>query len=492
MLLMRELGDSMRGLSIALVAGVSMVAFTPIASAADIPVKAPVYKAPVVVGYSWTGLYLGLNAGVGVSGTRATAPAPSTLANARADQSNIFKAGFTGGVQAGYNYQFAPNWVAGIEGDVGVLRTSRTVCNLDDCDVNGPILIGSKSNFFATARGRLGYAWDRSLIYATGGAAWVGVTNRWTDNTTAPFVTVSQTKSGWTAGGGIETALAGNWTVKSEYLYVNVGGTTRSVDPAITTRFLDFKNEYHVARVGLNYRFGDAMGAVAAYRTPPAAVAVASWTGLYLGLNAGVGVSGTKVTVPPGSNAGTNANNTPFRPDEDNIFKAGFTGGGQAGYNYQFAPNWVAGIEGDVGILSTNHTICNIADCSSTNPLQLGSKSNFFATARGRLGYAWGRSLIYATGGAAWVGVTNRWTDYRTAPFIAVSQTKSGWTVGGGIETALAGNWTVKSEYLYVNVGTTRSVDPASPGQFLDFKNEYHVARLGLNYRFGGSAGAGY
>lgn len=192
----------------------------------------------------------------------------------------------------------------------------------------------------------------------------------------------------------------------------------------------------------------------------------------------GVAAAGSLLTTDPSNSIGDN------NGDSDNIYKAAFTGGGQIGYNWQFAPSWVAGVEGDFGALSASQTHCNINDCSTGGELTYGSQSDFLATLRGRFGYAWDRSLLYVTVGAAWVGVKDHWTDFAPTPVSEHSSTLTGWTIGGGLETALVGNWSAKFEYLYVDAGTNRVLDADGDGSYLNFKHEYHVARVGLNYKF--------
>lgn len=208
-----------------------------------------------------------------------------------------------------------------------------------------------------------------------------------------------------------------------------------------------------------------------------------NWAGFYVGVNAGVGVATTHLTTDPSDIIG-NGNG-----DSTDNATAGFTGGGQIGFNLQFAPNWVLGLEGDIGILSTNKTNCDIDDCTRGDFLNFTSKSDFLVTLRPRFGYAWDRSLLYMTGGGAWVRVNDSWTDFVPAGVNSGSTTLDGWTVGGGLETALLQNVTLKAEYLFVDVGTNQVVDGDGDGSFIDFRHQYHVFRLGLNYRFGGPTG---
>jgi len=216
------------------------------ALAADVPVKVPVYKA-IDPGFSWTGWYGGVNVGVGISQTHGNTP--GTVGSV--DRSG---AGFAGGVQGGYNWQFNPNWVAGIETDIGYLGIDRSRQNWNDSRA-----FGVKTDWYGTIRGRLGYSTGPALLYVTGGAAFVNVKNNF-DEIAVTQASKSETATGWTVGGGIEAALAQNWTAKTEYLYIDAGSQD-VFNPVIgggsTTHF---NNRFHVFRFGLNYKFGDPWG----------------------------------------------------------------------------------------------------------------------------------------------------------------------------------------------------------------------------------------
>lgn len=199
-----------------------------------------------------------------------------------------------------------------------------------------------------------------------------------------------------------------------------------------------------------------------------------NWTGFYAGVNIGTGLSGTGISAPAPSNVG-NAHG-----DSGSMTSYGLTTSFQAGYNYQIGPHLVVGIEGDIGFLGTSRRQVNINDSS----LVFKTRSDFFGTLRPRIGYAWDRSLLYVTGGLAVVNVKNGFENF-TPLMISASRAKVGYTVGAGLETALSGNWSVKAEYLYVDAGRTTVADPTSPKSFITFKNQYQVARFGLNYRFG-------
>lgn len=232
------------------------------ASAADLGpryTKAPV-MAPV---WSWTGFYVGGHVGGGFSDTNTTAfnQAAPGLDVGRLGTSG---SGVVGGGQIGYNWQFAPNWVLGIEGDIsgtGIRNNAVTPITIG----GGPLGFGLNHeadrniDWMASVRGRLGWTWDRWMVYGTGGAAWADVNYR-TNFTLAGFnnpVSTNATLSGWVAGGGVEYAVANNWTVRAEYLYYDFGDET-VVNPTVApglNYLTTFDNKIHVVRAGVNYKF---------------------------------------------------------------------------------------------------------------------------------------------------------------------------------------------------------------------------------------------
>ena len=215
-------------------------------------------------------------------------------------------------------------------------------------------------------------------------------------------------------------------------------------------------------------------------KAPVVAIAPAySWTGFYLGANAG-GAWGDFDTWQGKYSDG-------FLEEEDSWSRSasGFIAGGQIGYNYQFLNNVVLGIEADIEWSDIDATRSG-SDGFEDRHFSYGSEVEWFGTLRARLGYAFDTLLVYGTGGAAFGKVKmfdNNWTspgDY------SYSDTRWGWTVGGGVEWAFAQNWSVKAEYLYVDLGTFR-VNDFTPDyeyyvQETDFK--FHTLKVGINYKF--------
>jgi outer membrane immunogenic protein len=235
----------------------SLVAFVVApAAAADLPArtytKAPVIAAAPV--YNWTGFYIGANAGLGNARTQANSP-DGTISDSFAVGFSDSYSGFTGGFQLGYNLQLAPNWVVGLEGDIGYLDTHRTALDATQPGLRTTV----KSDFYGTIRPRVGFVWDRTMLYATGGVAFVRMKNSF-DCCGFPFDFDSTervtTKTGWTAGGGIEMAFTSNWTAKVEYLYIDAGNinVAQTDDPEPDT--MQFRHQFHIVKFGLNYKFG--------------------------------------------------------------------------------------------------------------------------------------------------------------------------------------------------------------------------------------------
>lgn len=227
----------MKRFILAACAGVLAVAMATPSSAADLP--RPAYKAPVFVGpgFTWSGFYVGLNTGY-AWGKSDWSSSTTTAA--------VKPKGWLAGGTLGYNLQTGV-WVWGLEGDFDYADIKDTKVGTGVCA--GATGCQTKVNWLATARGRIGYAWgDRWLPYITGGAAFGAV--KMTPNS---GTSETDTRVGWTLGGGLEYAFLGAWSIKGEYLYVDLGKSNCSSSTCITSTDVTFKS--HVARAGLNYRF---------------------------------------------------------------------------------------------------------------------------------------------------------------------------------------------------------------------------------------------
>ena len=210
------------------------------ASAADLPRRsAPVAPAPVVAAipvFTWTGLYAGVNGGYGFgqgSRTLVDTVTGATVAVGGDDE------GFVGGGQVGFNYQIGA-FVLGVETDLQYADLGGR----DQFTVGGTTFrTRGSDDYFGTLRGRVGLAFDRFMVYGTGGLAYGDVGTFGTEG------------AGWTAGGGIEYAFTNNITAKVEGLYVNLdrGNTAYAVGASSFRPRGD--EEFGVVRAGLNFKF---------------------------------------------------------------------------------------------------------------------------------------------------------------------------------------------------------------------------------------------
>ena len=272
-----------------------------------------------------------------------------------------------------------------------------------------------------------------------------------------------------------------------------------------------------------------------------APVVAPMWTGFYAGLNAG----GTwanrsyQIASAPYYLGSTNTGPNPSgNPDysaaailgiagSQSANSLGFIGGGQFGYNYQFAGSFLAGVEADIqgiagngsgGSYWRNTSVLgeNLFHHNYLSNVSVSSNLDYLGTVRGRVGYLiTPTALVYGTGGLAYGGVNLSYTgsqigynhnqDYATISpgYKAVNQTQVGWTAGGGVEWMFMSNWSAKAEYLYYDLGSVttatgytiaakvRGVDPQinliNSSQASSRFNG-NIARLGVNYHFNFSA----
>jgi opacity protein-like surface antigen len=248
--------------------------FTPEMIASVMPTKAPVKAMGTVIPVTnWTGFYVGGFLGVGYGNTDIRFVGdPAGAGN------NPRVLGALGGGQAGYNYQFANNWVVGVEGDIGAanLHGART-CGTGTGIVGGflvgfnPVSLNCQNvvNWMATGAARVGYSWGRTLYYVKAGGAWAddtvnvscifGPTNGVAGSClnqagvlTNGFST-SGHRSGWLLGYGTEFDLGRNWSAKAEYTYIDFGSRTALATDRVTT--LRDSGALSQVKVGVNYRF---------------------------------------------------------------------------------------------------------------------------------------------------------------------------------------------------------------------------------------------
>ena len=276
-----------------LIVSVGAIALTGSAFAADLA-RPPAYVPPAPI-FSWTGVYVGGQVGY------AWGKNNFDLADAFGDfnNSSLNASGVIGGAHVGYNLQLS-RFVIGLEGDVDgssqhnafnsvvPFGTSLAYGGLLGAPIFGAFNINENHNIEGSIRGRVGYAWDRVLLYATGGGAFGGfngnVSGNFPGGVFGPNATafpafggaasISTTRVGWTAGGGIEYAVTDNWSIRAEYRYTDFGNST-ALMPAFDTPFFGAAgafvtrtfNENRI-QAGFSYKFDAA---------PPAAPVVAKY-----------------------------------------------------------------------------------------------------------------------------------------------------------------------------------------------------------------------
>jgi outer membrane immunogenic protein len=269
------------------IAALGLATLTTSAMAADMPVKArvPAYVAPA---WSWSGFYVGVNVGWGwgkptgdLADFSQTAGILGAIQDGRIPGSlDVKPDGPIGGGQIGVNWQTGAV-VFGLEADIQAsgIRKEQNIF------IAGPgfpalpaqITAEERLRWFGTARTRFGVTpVERALLYVTGGFAYGSVENN--ARIAFPFPgggfdgdfsgAQSSTKTGWTAGGGFEYAWDNNWSVKAEYLYIDLGSDTfRLIDPNFPADYVDYRFHHrdHIVRAGINYKFGAAAPVVAKY-----------------------------------------------------------------------------------------------------------------------------------------------------------------------------------------------------------------------------------
>lgn len=256
-----------------LLATVAAVGLSTAAGAADLsrrmPVKAPPVAAPVPI-FTWTGCYIGAHVGGGWAHKQWSDP-DGTIFDAGTVFVDHDPDGFLGGGQIGCDYQTGP-WVFGLEGQASWADLKKD-SNFDIPTLIGPITVtgSSKINFIATVTGRVGYAFDRALIYAKGGVAWTHDEFSVFRTSGALAASASDTPAGWTVGAGLEYAFAPNWSAKVEYNFIDFGKnrTTFSCTVAAAgicdTAPIDIDQQIHTVKLGVNWRWNAAAPVVAKY-----------------------------------------------------------------------------------------------------------------------------------------------------------------------------------------------------------------------------------
>ncbi len=246
----------------------SVVTVSGAALAADLPSRAAPAAPPAVApAFTWTGFYVGVNAGYlgGDGDTNVSGIGTATQFAPALGAFDTAGSGFIGGAQVGYNQQFG-SFVFGAEADIQYTDVSKSIASASSVNLGivFPTNLGltSELEYLGTVRVRAGYAIDRALLYVTGGLAYGQVKTAVSYQVVGPTPSnwngsATSMQAGWTVGGGIEYAFTSSITGKVEYLYYDLGDTSVTTNAIGSTALaVSSNNRGNIVRAGLNWKFG--------------------------------------------------------------------------------------------------------------------------------------------------------------------------------------------------------------------------------------------
>lgn len=443
-----------------------LIGYTALTALAAPGFAADLAHAPATPVFSWTGNYLGVEAGYGW--------ANSTYS----DTTNAFQAspnprGALGGIFSGYSYEFSNHIVVGLESDIGLssIGASNVIGNFAFTPV------GARETWSTTTRARIGYAFDRFLPYVAVGSTFANVSHSVSDTRFANSgVTWSDIRSGISVAGGLDYAITDRLIARIEYRYDDFGsmsylGTASGGVPVYLPHKLSLNSSD--VRVGLAYKLDDEGAAP----TSAAAGSVHNWAGYYVGADGGYNWGTSSYTVPSsGFRAGLNP-------------RGGLVGG-FGGDNYQFANNVVLGAEGDFNF--TNASVSNAFGSALGVPNTInahGEKLNWSSTTRARLGYAWNQFLPFVTAGVAFEKDSVSDQNLAVANSgVSWSEIRLGYTLGAGLEYAITDKISTRVEYRFADYGTdgvATTISTATGSQYAAHKVNLSTndVRVGLSYK---------
>lgn len=434
-------------------AGFIVAAFSLVAAqsafAADMPTKMPVKAAPMAAATPWTGFYVNGGVGYGMWAADTTVLNGAGVCIICENQVQGGK-GWLATAGAGYDYQFTAKIVAGLFGDASIsdLKGSildRFILGTGDIKQTSSWAFGARAGWLVT---------PKTMSYVNGGytaARFSGTDLVFrTDGTPTGFSTPGFTANGWFLGGGVETAVSPGWFWRTEYRYAYYGTKTLAESPA--NNIITFKPTVQTVTSQIVYKFN---GGLAAPVYPAMPAVATNWTGFYVNAGAGYGLWEAETTETLVGAATCTLCVTRHLGGKGYLARVG------GGYDWQFAPTWVAGVFGDFDISSLKGTIQNDVGAAA------GSIKQTSAWAVGpRLGWLPSpQTMTYVNGGytaARFSGTDMVMTIAVLPPLVANTTpafTTSGWFLGGGVETTfdffgmLGKNWFWRNEYRYARYG---------------------------------------
>ena len=467
------------------------------ASAADLPLKA---QPIVAAGLDWSGVYIGAHAGYGGGMKVWESDGPA----------DFVAGGPLVGGQVGINKQLG-SFVFGLELDGSWADIKGTGVST----LGGPVFgvtvetrATSKIDSLATFAGRAGIAADRWFVFAKGGITAAHEKHDYLVDASLlvgglPVVQTanlssSQTRYAPMLGFGAEYALAGPWSILAEYNYHHLGTATvrlvgQTTNAGVATAFAGnnrIEQAIHVARLGVNYRFGG-IAPDPSFAPVPAAPGT-NWTGAYIGAQGGYGWGQTQwpdvfgVVAPGGS-----------LPRFDN---SGWLAGGSIGVNAQ-SGRFVFGVEGEILATGIKGNFSGPIDAGAVFNTTFTSKIDWLALATARAGFVVGEKwMLYGKGGLAIAQEQHTATAAVNVIGASINHAgkavHTGAVVGAGGEYAFAPNWSVKAEYDYIKmfaqqvqlqgtgVGGPFGTGVALNATATKITQDLHLVKFGVNYHF--------
>ena len=409
----------MKMFSKGLLCAVSLAAISTVAKAAD----AIVEEVPVA-GYNWSGFYIGVGVGAGAN-----------VAELGGALDGIGGEGVFGELTIGYDYMISPRGLFGMLADVHYSNVETSIGESASASDTYGFDLGLRAGYLLA---------PSTLGYLVGGYAWQK------GEIESPDGDLDSDRDGYFVGVGLETAVAGNWTLKTEYRFTQFGDDNAFEDASIPDGVIDTKVSSHTFRVGANYRFGMLNGGGAPFEVP-----AYSWTGFYVGGAVGAG-------------AGIYAQSSDLDGDFDGLGGEGIFGELSAGYDHDFG-SWVAGVLVDARY-SAISTELNSASAS------LDADYGFDVLARAGLKLS-ETTLAYALAGYSWQNF--EMNVPAIGPGVSgVDWNSSGFSVGGGLETAVTENVSFNLEYRY------SQYEEEDFEEGFSIEPSFHTVRIGTKYKF--------
>jgi opacity protein-like surface antigen/outer membrane receptor protein involved in Fe transport len=374
------------------------------------------------------------------------------------------------------------SWAYGVQRAKGVV-SNQTLFSPDDLVYIQNNYIHTDHEQIYTGSGRVAYRWTDTNTWLDGTTASAtfiygsGLRTDPADGSTCP--NCAHLPSYWQVNTGVSHEFANGWNgrpVTLRFDVVNVADYIYQIRNGAGIGV--FAPQYGPRRgyyFGISQKLGapeKTAGVLPSFHTKAAAAIAYDWNGAYVGANFGGAFSaGEHVLTPVGWGA-TNP--------------SGVLGGLQFGYNYLVAPNWLAGIEGELGWTSAQGKT-NFVDPAGTASLSITSDHNWYDTVSGRVGYVMGPLMLYAKGGAAWMNANYRMEVNSGLDGSTVTNTtRSGWIAGGGLEYMLGSHWSAKLEYDHLAFGskTLPFVNPF--GNSVTVESSVNQVKAGVNYHLEG------